>query len=275
LEILVYLQSHTSVIIHRDIKPENVLIDEQLNVYLIDFGFAQIGDGEVAMSNSTSGTLGFMAPEQIYNKETTKATDLYGLGTMLIALLTRTKSTAMDVLIDDDGKIAFKHLVPKLNLRFVNWLEKMIAPNLKERYPNAEVALKELQPLHAIRDPFVTIKLYRIQIGLAALGLASLMMLTNPRRDSYVEYASWKFTADAEKIICKNPALPDFINNAPGVAELCKTIVSSRRKDIIELVDSLSKQDNYIFFSIYTTRIAGNEYRTLGIFSNFWTFESK
>jgi serine/threonine protein kinase len=56
LEILVYLQSQNSPVIHRDIKPENLLLDEgdyqnSINVYLVDFGFARVGDGEVAVSS--------------------------------------------------------------------------------------------------------------------------------------------------------------------------------------------------------------------------------
>jgi len=151
LEILVYLQERRPPIIHRDIKPENVLIDDQLNVYLIDFGFAHIGWNNLTLSSVTAGTLGFMAPEYIYNKTLIEATDLYSLGAMLIALLTQTKSTAMDTLIDEDNKIAFKHLVPKLSLGFIEWLEKMTENNSLERYPNAQEALKALAPIALIR----------------------------------------------------------------------------------------------------------------------------
>lgn len=162
LEILVYLQSRIPSVIHRDIKPENILVDNQMNVYLVDFGFARIGSGEVAMSSVAAGTFGFMPPEQMFNRQMSEATDLYGLGATLICLLTGTKSTAMDTLIDEDGRIAFKPLVPKLNLRFISWLEKMVQPKQKDRYPNASAALEALKPIYVIRIPEVTFNQFRL-----------------------------------------------------------------------------------------------------------------
>ncbi|WP_225894137.1 serine/threonine protein kinase [Atlanticothrix silvestris] len=94
LEILVYLQSLNPAVIHRDIKPENILVDEQLQVYIIDFGFARIGSQEVAGSSVFRGTPGFIPPEQMFKP--TAATDLYSLGITLICLLTGIKSTKID-----------------------------------------------------------------------------------------------------------------------------------------------------------------------------------
>lgn len=95
LEVLVYLQQQNPPIIHRDLKPENILIDrsETIKVYLVDFGFARLGGGEIAVSIVVKGTLGFMPPEQMYNRHLTEASDLYSLGVTLICLLTETKST--------------------------------------------------------------------------------------------------------------------------------------------------------------------------------------
>lgn len=141
LEILVYLQSRIPPVIHRDIKPENILVDENINVYLVDFGFARIGDGELGMSSVVKGTMGFMPPEQIFNRQLTEASDLYGLGVTLVCLLTNTKSVDVGNLIDINNRISFRHLVPKLSLQWVRWLEKMVEPNLKQRFANAADAL--------------------------------------------------------------------------------------------------------------------------------------
>ncbi|WP_199246574.1 serine/threonine-protein kinase [[Phormidium] sp. ETS-05] len=153
LEILKYLQGRIPPIIHRDLKPENILVDERLNVYLVDFGFARTGGGEVTVSSVVKGTLGFMPPEQMFNRQLTVASDLYSLGATLICLLTKTPSLEISSLIDEEGKIKFKHRVPHLSHEFISWLQKMVEPNYKDRYANAEAALTALIPLEVLR-PF-------------------------------------------------------------------------------------------------------------------------
>ncbi len=149
LEILNYLQKHIPPVIHRDLKPENILVDEQLTVYLVDFGFARLGGGEVAASSVVKGTLGFMPPEQMFNRQLTVASDLYSLGATLICLLTSTPSTEVGSLMDDKGQIHFREKTPQLSPEFVNWLAQMVAANYKHRYQSAAEALDALLP-HAV-----------------------------------------------------------------------------------------------------------------------------
>src|SRR5919199_951802 len=150
LEILVYLQERTPPVIHRDIKPENILVDEQLNAYLVDFGFARIRGGELAMSSVAAGTPGFMPPEGQFGRTLPEASDLYSLGATLICLLTGTRSVDVGNLIDDNYRFDFKKLIPKLNPRFISWLEKMVAPNVKQRHANADDALQALKPIQVV-----------------------------------------------------------------------------------------------------------------------------
>ncbi|WP_295613929.1 serine/threonine-protein kinase [Chamaesiphon sp. GL140_3_metabinner_50] len=189
LEILIYLQDRMPVVIHRDIKPENVLVDEDLNVYLIDFGFARIGGGDVAMSSVAAGTFGFMAPEQMYNKGLTTAADLYGLGATLIALLTQTKSNRMDALIDEDGKITFQHLTSKLSSGFMDWLETMVAPRASDRYLDAEAALIALKPIYVTRSPSVEFSPPRLQFHATQLGerITKTLTIINNTPDTMLE----------------------------------------------------------------------------------------
>lgn len=156
LEVLVYLQQQFPPIIHRDIKPENILVERfpQIKIYLVDFGLARTIDSEMAASTVVKGTLGFMPPEQIFNRKLTEASDLYSLGATLICLLTNTKSSEIGNLMDESYRIHFKPLVSGLNPQFINWLEKMVTPNLKHRYPNAATALKALLSIDIVGNGF-------------------------------------------------------------------------------------------------------------------------
>ncbi|MBD2090410.1 serine/threonine protein kinase [Microcoleus sp. FACHB-1515] len=180
LEILIYLQSRIPPVIHRDIKPENILVDEQLNVYLIDFGFARVGKGEVGISSVVKGTLGFMPPEQLFNRELSEASDLYGLGMTLICLLTNTKSSEIGNLVDVTYRINFKQSLPKVNSRWIAWLEKMVEPKATHRFANAAIALAEL-PKQPIYLPEVLLS--QAEILLKAIAprqkLGSVVSITN------------------------------------------------------------------------------------------------
>ncbi|HIK55431.1 MAG TPA: serine/threonine protein kinase [Synechococcales cyanobacterium M55_K2018_004] len=144
LQILVYLQNRVPPIIHRDLKPDNILVDDRLNVYLVDFGFARVGEGEIGMSSVVKGTLGFMPPEQLFNRQLTEASDLYGLGMTLICLLTGTKSVDVGNLVDITYKVNFKEVLPKISPHWIHWLERMVEPRLKNRFPNAIAALEAM-----------------------------------------------------------------------------------------------------------------------------------
>ena len=145
LRILVYLQQQIPPVIHRDIKPENILIDNQFNVYLVDFGLAQFGEGSVSMS----GTPIFLSPEQCDNQKLTKASDLYSLGVTIVCLVTNMKSTQIGELKNyNTNRIKFKSQIPGLNRQFNQWLKKMIEPDPKKRFRDAETALKALQKPH-------------------------------------------------------------------------------------------------------------------------------
>lgn len=189
LNILIYLQNRIPSISHRDIKPENILVDNKINVYLVDFGLARIGDGEVAMSSVAKGTIGFMAPEQLFNRQLSEASDLYGLGATLICLLTSTPSSAISNLIDDDYRINFKHLVPKLSLRWIEWLEKMVELKPKDRFPDAATALEALKPIYVIRVPELKLSQSCLEFTAKRLGerLTQTVAISNSVPETVLE----------------------------------------------------------------------------------------
>jgi serine/threonine protein kinase len=150
LEILVYLQQQVVPIIHRDIKPENILLDRQLNAYLVDFGLARKQASKISLSSFAAGTPGFMPPEEHSGHSLTQASDLYSLGATLICLLTHTRSVDIGKLIDEKYRFNFQKLLPQISPGFTSWLMKMVERDRKYRYPNAEIALRALQPIQVL-----------------------------------------------------------------------------------------------------------------------------
>ena len=182
LEILVYLQAQIPTIIHRDLKPENILIDDQRQVYLVDFGFARLGDGDVAASSLVKGTVGFMPPEQLFNRQLTAASDLYGLGATLICLLTGTPSSAISRLMDESYRLHFQHLVPPLKRGWLSWLTKLVEPRPQDRYANASEALSALQPLNVSRLPRVRLSRSQLEFTASQFGevVTQTLTVSNP-----------------------------------------------------------------------------------------------
>lgn len=179
LEVLVYLQWQVPPIIHRDIKPENILVErsEPMQVYLVDFGLARAFGDDLGASSLVKGTLGFMPPEQMFNRPLTEASDLYGLGVTLICLLTQTKSADIGHLMDEDCRIDYKSLVAGLNSQFITWLDKMIAPKLCDRFPNAAMALAELLPIDIVGNlkPSLEFQLRVTPMLVLKLGVLGVM----------------------------------------------------------------------------------------------------
>jgi serine/threonine-protein kinase len=88
--------AHSNLIVHRDIKPSNVLVSNDGQVKLLDFGIAKVLAGDATDGSATALTLEagaaftprFAAPEQVTEGTVTTATDTYALGVLLYLLLT-------------------------------------------------------------------------------------------------------------------------------------------------------------------------------------------
>lgn len=140
LKIIIYLHQLKPPVIHRDIKPKNIILRSDCQVFLVDFGAVQNTYHSTFMRGSTVvGTYGYMAPEQFLG-QAVPATDLYGLGATLLFLLTHRSPAELPL---DRLKIDFRSHV-QISEEFADWLEKMLEPDLEDRFSSGKEALAVL-----------------------------------------------------------------------------------------------------------------------------------
>ena len=100
--------AHGNLVVHRDLKPGNILVTEDGQVKLLDFGIAKLltdgqedggdegPDGLVTLTGDRVLTPEYAAPEQVLGNAVTTATDIYALGAVLYELLTGRRAHHVD-----------------------------------------------------------------------------------------------------------------------------------------------------------------------------------
>jgi serine/threonine protein kinase len=90
LEAMEY--AHRKNVIHRDIKPSNIMVKEDLNIKILDFGIAKLMEEaqnhHLTQTKGTVGTVFYMSPEQIKARKLTIQCDIYTLGVLFYYTLT-------------------------------------------------------------------------------------------------------------------------------------------------------------------------------------------
>ena len=136
--------AHDSYIIHRDIKPQNIMIQDNGEIKITDFGIAiALNNTQLTQTNSVMGSVHYLPPEQASGKGATVKSDIYSMGIMFYELLTGELPFKGETAFD----IAFKQIeedIPSVREKneaipqsVENIVLKATAKNPKNRYNTA------------------------------------------------------------------------------------------------------------------------------------------
>jgi protein kinase-like protein len=99
--------AHAAGLVHRDVKPQNILVDDEDQAFLADFGLMKgVGDRGVTLSTHYAGSLDYAAPEQIRGEPYGPSGDLYAFATVLYEALTGTVPFPYDT----EAALLYAHL---------------------------------------------------------------------------------------------------------------------------------------------------------------------
>jgi serine/threonine-protein kinase len=149
--------AHESHIVHRDVKPHNILISEEGGAKITDFGIARsLTEEGLTMAGRVLGTTDYVSPEQALGQPVTGQSDLYSLGVVLYEMLTG----SVPFTGDSPVAVAMKHvreeipdvqrLRPELSAATAAVVDRAVAKDLDERYPDARTMAAALEDVLAV-----------------------------------------------------------------------------------------------------------------------------
>ena len=143
--------AHANGVVHRDIKPQNIMLLDNGQLRMMDFGIARISRAEnQLLSGKTMGSVHYISPEQAKGDETDCTSDIYSVGVMMYEMLSGQlpfdAEDAVEVAIRQisDQPKSLHEIAPQVPAALVEITEKAMAKLPQNRYASAREMLDAL-----------------------------------------------------------------------------------------------------------------------------------
>ncbi|XP_076959873.1 proline-rich receptor-like protein kinase PERK8 [Bidens hawaiensis] len=126
-------------IIHRDIKSSNILLDDNFDAQVADFGLAKLAmDSNTHVTTRVMGTFGYMAPEYASSGKLTEKSDVFSFGVVVLELITGRKPVDASQPLGDESLVEWAR--PLLNQALENEdFDELVDPRLGKNYVQVEM----------------------------------------------------------------------------------------------------------------------------------------
>ncbi|XP_022733877.1 proline-rich receptor-like protein kinase PERK8 [Durio zibethinus] len=126
-------------IIHRDIKSSNILLDNNFEARVSDFGLAKLAlDSNTHVTTRVMGTFGYMAPEYATSGKLTEKSDVYSFGVVLLELITGRKPVDDSQPLGDESVVEWARPLLAEAIEHQDF-EELVDPRLEKNYVDHEM----------------------------------------------------------------------------------------------------------------------------------------
>ncbi|KAL2521274.1 putative LRR receptor-like serine/threonine-protein kinase [Forsythia ovata] len=168
---LEYLHEHCNPkIIHRDLKAANILLDDDFEAVLGDFGLAKLVDTKLThITTQVRGTMGHIAPEYLSTGKSSEKTDVFGYGITLLELVTGQRAIDFSRLEEEEEVLLLDHIKKLLREKK---LEDIVDENLNSYDPKEVETILQVAMLCTQSSPEDRPTMAEVVSMLQGVGLA-------------------------------------------------------------------------------------------------------